>query len=94
MENLRHLMAAYFHQDWWEEYDGSWVGAVDDYARRAPERVPCLLTEIDALLAAVPDEPTLGRTLTELGNYRSVGESPTAYRDWLRDIRAHLSSAS
>ena len=27
-------MAAYFHQDWWEEYDGSWKAAAEDFARR------------------------------------------------------------
>ena len=61
MDNLEHLMSAYFHQDWWEEYDGSWHAAVQDFARRSPERVPGLKTEISSLLRrGIEDDEAAG----------------------------------
>lgn len=90
MKNLRQLMAAYFHQDWWEEYDGSWEAGVADFARRAPERVPGLIEEIDTLLASAPSEDKVAQVLDDLGNYRDPGGSPTAHLDWLKAIRDSL----
>ena len=90
MKNLRQLMAAYLHQDWWDEYDGSWEAAVDDFARREPERVRHTIEEIDVLLSAGRSERDLGLALEELGNYRDPGEGDHAYRDWLLGIRARL----
>jgi hypothetical protein len=94
MENLRHLMSAYFHQDWWDEYAGSWTAAVDDYMRRSPGRAQGLLDEISLLLASERDDATVARILDELGNYRSPGDSPTAHLDWLEQIRERVAAAS
>ena len=48
-----HLFRAYFYEAWDEyEYD-SWQGAVDDFARRSPERVAGAAAALRALL----DEP-------------------------------------
>lgn len=93
MDNLKHLMAAYFHQDWSAEYDGSWPAAVEDFARRAPARVPELTHEISALLERQPAEREVADLLDAMGNYRSPGAGPTAHIDWLHDIRALLTSA-
>lgn len=86
MDNLRHLMTAYFHQDWWDEYGGSWSAGVSDFARRSPDRVPGLITEITALLESDPSEADAAGLLKELGNYRAPTTSPTAHLDWLHSI--------
>ncbi|WP_307861840.1 contact-dependent growth inhibition system immunity protein [Nocardioides sp. SYSU D00065] len=88
MDDLRHLMAAYFHQDWSAEYDGSWQAAVADYARRSPDRVPGLLADITRLLEQSETDDDVASTLDGMGNYRSPGDSPTAHVDWLREIHA------
>ena len=90
MNDLRHLMAAYFHQDSWDEYDGSWRAALADYVQRAPERVPGLVEDISALLAGDPTDEEVAATLREMGNYRSTGSSPTANVDWLGEILTEL----
>jgi hypothetical protein len=90
MNDLRHLMAAYFHQDWWDEYHGSWRAALTDYVQRAPERVPGLVADISTLLAGDPKDGDVATTLEEMGNYRSPGSSPTAHLDWLKEILREL----
>ena len=90
MDDLRHLMAAYFHQDWWDEYDGSWESGVHDFARRSPQRVPGLLHDIDTLLDEQLTDDELGRRLDDLGNYRHPGDSPSAHIVWLQCIRQLL----
>ncbi len=85
-------MAAYFHQDWWDEYGGSWRAAVADYVHRAPERVRGLVEEISTLLAGDPTDEEVAAALEEMGNYRSTGSSPTANADWLREILSEFSA--
>ncbi len=94
MENLRQLMAAYFHQDWWDEYDGSWEGAVDDFARREPHRVAPAIDEITLLLGAGDSDATVGERLDAMGNYRHPGEEPNAHATWLKQIRERLVQAA
>lgn len=90
MHDLQHLMAAYFHQDWWEEYDGSWLAALADYVDGAPERVSGLVADISMLLSADPTEEEVPTALEKMGNYRSAGSPPTAHIDWLRDILSEV----
>lgn len=87
---LKHLMAAYFHQDWCDEYEGSWRMAVEDFARRSPERVPALSGEIDSVLHGQPTDVHVARLLDELGNHRDPGDEPQAHLGWLEDIRYML----
>ena len=90
MENLRHLMAAYFHQDWWSEYDGSWESAVDDFVRREPRRVAGAAGEIASLLDDAASDQSLGEALDALGNFRDPGSAPDAHRSWLVELRDRL----
>lgn len=91
MKNLRQLMAAYFHQDWWDEYGGVWESAVDDFARREPRRVGGAAQEIaDLLDSNVESDEVLGRTLDALGNFRDPGDAPDAHIVWLREVRERL----
>ncbi|UFN46402.1 contact-dependent growth inhibition system immunity protein [Nocardioides okcheonensis] len=94
MTELRHLMAAYFHQDWMDEYDDSWERAVDDFLDRSPDRAAAAAGQIDALLAEGLDPGSLGRRLNDLGNYRHAGDEPDAYATWLRSVAIRLREAS
>lgn len=94
MENLRQLMAAYFHQDWYDEYGGSWEAAVDDFARRAPSRVEGATSEIATLLRTAPTDVDLARALDELGNFYWAGDDPGSYVAWLNDVKARLEAGT
>lgn len=91
MENLRQLMAAYFHQDWWDEYQGRWESAVDDFVRREPHRVAGTTDEIEDLLKTAESDQRLGQVLDDLGNFRDAGDAPDAHRSWLIELTARLS---
>lgn len=93
MENLRQLMAAYFHQDWFDEYSGSWEQAVDDFALREPERVAGVRNEIQQLLSSSSTDSDIDSALDSLGNYRWPGDAPTAYRDWLCSMWERLAKS-
>src|SRR5687768_15201547 len=94
MENLRQLMAAYFHQDWWDEYDGSWESAVDDFVRREPSRVAATRDEVVSLLTSDASDQALGGTLDDLGNFRDPGDAPDAHRRWLVALRDRLTESA
>ena len=90
MDDLRQLMAAYFHQDWWEEYGGAWESAVDDFARREPHRIAGAADEITTLLTSADSDEAVGRALDDLGNFRDPGPAPDANAAWLREVRDRL----
>ena len=90
MHDLQHLMAAYFHQDWWEEYDGSWLAALADYVDRAPERVSGLVANISMLLSGDPTEEEVATALEKIGQLSLRWKPPTAHIDWLRDILSEV----
>jgi hypothetical protein len=90
MENLRQLMAAYFHQDWYDDYGGSWEAAVDDFARREPSRIKGATADIASLMRTKHDDAELVQALDALGNFYWAGDDPASYREWLIGIRARL----
>ena len=90
MDNLRQLMAAYFHQDWWDEYGGAWESAVDDFVRREPDRVAAARIELTALLDDSESDHPLGDALDALGNFRDPGDAPDAHWTWLVELRDRL----
>ena len=90
MENLRQLMAAYFHQDWYDEYGGSWEAAVDDFARREPSRVDGATTEIATLMRTTHSGAEMVQALAALGNFYWAGDDADSYSEWLRSIKTRL----
>ena len=86
MENLEHLIGAYFHQDWNHVY-ATREEAVADFARRSPERVSSVPGEIDELLDATPDNEALAERLSAMGFDDAPLEGDRAF---LLDLRAHL----
>ena len=90
MENFRQLMSAYFHQDWWDEYRGTWESAVDDFACREPHRIAGATDEIATLLKNAGSDEAVGRALDDLGYFRDPGPAPHANAEWLAQIRDRL----
>lgn len=94
MECLRQLMAAYFHQDWSDEYDGAWTSAVDDFARREPRRIVGTMQEIDELISSSDSDAAVAQALDALGNFRDPGRASDAHITWLREIRERLDQSA
>ena len=90
MDDLKHLLGAYFYELWDEhEYD-SWHAAVDDFIRRSPTRAGHVPSEIDELLATISSDDLLSRELSHMGCSYDPAEG---YRAWLQAIRDRILSA-
>jgi hypothetical protein len=91
VDDLTHLCSAYFYESWDEyEYD-SWQAAVDDFARRSPERVAGAAAALRALL----DEPLTNEQLdTRLRVLGCTFAPEEGDRRWLVQLSDRLRSAS
>lgn len=89
MDNLKHLVAAYFYEAWDEYEYTSWEQAVDDFVRRSPERARLVPGEIDQLVASVVDDQELDRTLVGFG-FSST--PPDGDRTWLGAVRDRIAA--
>ncbi|MEO5664201.1 MAG: contact-dependent growth inhibition system immunity protein [Nocardioides sp.] len=92
MQTLKHFMSAHFHQDWFDEYSGSWEDAVDDFVEREPTRIVEALADIDSI--RVTSDAELARLLDSIGNYYWPGDAPNAHTVWLSGIRNRLAAAA
>lgn len=91
MDDLTHFFSAYFYEAWDEYEYGSWEEAVDDFARRSPERIAGAVSSLQAIL----DEPLTDDELD--GRLRALGctfVSRDGDRAWLAQLRDRLRSAS
>ena len=84
MENLEHLIGAYFHQDW-NLVHGTREEAVADFVRRAPQRAATVPDEIDALLESTDDE--LSERLASMGFDDAPADGDRAF---LVELRTHI----
>ncbi len=87
MDNLTHLFGAYFYEDWDEYEYQSWQDAVDDFARRSPQRVAGASSELQDLLAAPLSEDALGDRLRERGCAYAPAQGDRA---WLHELLERL----
>lgn len=67
LEDLQHLISAYFYELWDEHEYSSWQAAVDDFVRRSPERATHVPREITELLAQDPSDQELAEQLDRWG---------------------------
>ena len=65
--DAEHLFGAYFYEDWDQHEYASWEDAVDDFARRSPNRLAGAASDLSALLLQVRDTDELGERLRALG---------------------------
>ena len=87
MENLKHLISAYFYQLWDECEYSSWQDAVDDFVRRSPERARSVPHEITDLLAEDPSDEELAEQLEQWG---FDAQTPNGEREWLLGVRDRI----
>ena len=89
MDDLSHLFGAYFYEAWDEHEYRSWEEAVDDFARRSPERVAGATRALQALLTDDLTDEELDQRLRIAGcTYVSdLGDRP-----WLTLLLARLRS--
>ena len=89
MDNLKHLIGAYFYEAWNEYEYRSWEEAVDDFVRRSPGMAGLVPGEIDTLLAEGRDDPELDDHLVGFGFSYSP---PEGDRAWLVEVRDRITS--
>jgi hypothetical protein len=87
---LRHLLGAYLHQDWADEFPTVWEG-VTAFMRDEPAMVDPLRADVDTLLAEGRSEDALRRLLVdECGiGYWAPGDG-LSFSEWLAELRARL----
>jgi len=88
MENLKHLIGAYFYE-LWDQYEYStWEEAVDDFVHRSPDLAISIPAEIDELLTSATDDALASR-LDEFGFDHNPQEGA---REWLGAVRDRITS--
>ena len=88
---LRHLLGAYFNQDWADFYSDE-ATTIDLFVDESPGYREVLPGEIDQVLAAFPDDDGLETYLDSQGcEYIPQG---TTYRAWLQQIADRVRAAT
>ena len=85
-ENLKYLLAAYFHQDW-NHTHSTWEEVVDEYVNLDPSSVQGVTSEIDVLLSSPLDDTELDQELMRMG---CAFDPPGGDRAWLRALRDRI----
>ena len=89
MDNLKHLISAYFYELWDEHEYSSWQEAVDDFVRRSPERARNVPHEITHLLTDDRGDEELAKQLEQWG---FDAQTPDGERVWLLGVRDRITS--
>ena len=90
-EQLRELLAGYFHQDWDLEFANHSEVAHHFALQAEPSSVESVLGQL-AILAASADEAKIEDILTDAGCYYRPTES--SLEEWLKDFSAEISQVS
>lgn len=91
MQALEHLVGGYFHQDWTGD-GGTVEDTVQAFLREPPAATSRAVSDIDTLLASVP-EGELTEILRRMGCDYHAGDSDDDYRQWLLHVRHLLQTA-
>ena len=91
---LAHLMGAYFHLDWAEEFDGDPWRAVGAYLAGTPDLAPELAGEIGGVLESNPSDDEVQRYLASLGSCFTPTAAEGGYRGWLTEVARRVSEAT
>lgn len=95
MDNLKHLISAYFYELWDQHEYPSWEDAVDDFVRRSPGRALEVPGEIGRLLTEVRSDEELCARLLGWGFDAQVQGDERAWLSQVsRRIRADLAAES
>lgn len=93
LTQLRQLMGAYFHQDFYDEYGGV-METVDAFVDDDATDVPELLAEIAWVLDAYPAERDVEDLLDSLGCEYRADPADGGYRGWLTQIARRLAATT
>lgn len=90
--NLFDLVGGYYHQDWYELYDGSPQTALDDFVSSSTARqLASAIAELEQLCATTRGEAYYGSILRRLdNNYRFHEHGGLTAEIWLRTILTRL----
>lgn len=95
MDNLKHLISAYFYELWDRHEYPSWEAAIDDFVRRSPARARSVPDEIEGLLAEALSDEELSARLAEWGFDAEPSEGERAWLSHVGSrIRADLAAES
>ena len=89
MDNLKHLISAYFYELWDRHEYSSWQDAVDDFVRRSLDQARDVPEEIAALLAGDRSDEELAELLEQWG---FDAQTPDGERSWLSGVRDRITS--
>ena len=89
---IAHLVGAYFHQDWADDFAGDPQAAVDAFIAGTPDLAPRLPAEIDQVLAELTDDAAIEAYLESLGcEYTPVPNE--TYGSWLNEIALRVAAS-
>ncbi|MFC6287605.1 contact-dependent growth inhibition system immunity protein [Nocardioides sp. GCM10027113] len=91
---LEHLVGAYFHQDWADEFDDDPDRAVDAFVRDSPTVAPRLPREVDELLLKLSNEDSIHSHLASLGSHFTPAPEDGSYREWLASVANRVRAAT
>lgn len=95
MDNLKHLISAYFYELWDRHEYASWENAVDDFVRRSPERARTVPAEIHSLLAEDLSDEELASRLVQWGFDATPVDGERTWLSHVEDrIKADLAASS
>ena len=87
MDDLRHVIGAYFYEFWDEHEYTSWEHAIDDLMARSPERSARVAAQIDALLHDSDSEEMVQGSLDAMG---LAYAPPDGVSSWLAAVRDRI----
>ncbi len=90
---LEHMVGAYFHQDWYDEFGDEWK-AVDAFIAGSPSHVAHLPAEVEDLLSHTDSEGALEAYLDSLGCEYTPTSEQGGYRGWLTEIARRVEAAT
>jgi hypothetical protein len=91
---LAHLMGAYFHQDWADEFDGDFRAAVDVFVAETPDLPRLLPAEVEQVLSLHTDDDSVEQYLGSLGCEYTLLPGEGGYRGWLTEIARRVREAT
>jgi hypothetical protein len=90
---LEHLMGAYFHLDWNDEYTDE-RAAVEDFISGEPQLVTRLPREIELVLNQFESDDDLAAFLRDIDSCYTTTPEQGGYRGWLTSIAERVRTAT
>ena len=91
---LEHLVGAYFHLDWADEFDDDPWRALDAFISGTPDLAPRVPEEVSALLRELPTDDEVGAYLAALGSAFTPSREDSGYRGWLTEVARRVREAT